>query len=177
MTCDFNGYSCEGIGALASAVIAVFALVATVWQAWVTRKHNRLSVKPLLNTWSETNGGAGIYEARLKNIGIGPAIIDSFEVRVDDKMVEGNGLDVIDSAVKAMFPSNAPSVLYKSCMAKGGALGAGEGITIVRIQFSPLAMPTYDEFEQMKKRVRLTVRYKSIYKHEQYSYDSTFDHL
>ena len=176
MACDLNGYSCEGVGALASAAIAVFAFVVTVWQAGVTRKHNRLSVKPFLNTWSEASEGSGVYEIRLNNIGIGPAIIESFEIRVDDKKVEGNGLDVISYAVKAMFPSNAPPVLFKSCLAKGGALGAGEGITLVRIKFAPQTMPTSDEFESMKKRIRLTVKYKSIYKEETYTYDSTLDH-
>lgn len=174
MTCEFYGYSCEGVGALASAFIAVLALLATIWQACVTRKHNRLSVRPLLSTWNHAvpNG----YRIDLTNIGVGPALIDTFKIYVDGQKIDGKGTEPIHKAVKILFPTGTPAILHSSYLAKGGALGAKEGITLVQIQFTPETLPTPEVFEHMQKRVKLLVTYKSIYEDKTITYDSILNH-
>ena len=62
---------------IAATFIAACALIATVWQAHLTRKHNRLSVRPIL-VWERSrivrnDGIELIYSVR--NHGVGPAII------------------------------------------------------------------------------------------------------
>lgn len=64
--------------ALASAFIAICALTATCWQAWLSYQHNRLSTRPLV-IWDVSrrslgqNGCALRFTAR--NLGLGPAIV------------------------------------------------------------------------------------------------------
>lgn len=69
---------------IAAVMVAAFALFATLWQSYVTRRHNRLSVAPYLRFdvyWTHTDiKEAGIY---LANKGVGPAIIRSFSVSLD----------------------------------------------------------------------------------------------
>lgn len=69
--------------ALASVLIAVCAFFLSIWQMFLSRKHDRLSAMPhLLISFhtKETPPRFGIY---LENAGIGPAIIKSFEVFLD----------------------------------------------------------------------------------------------
>ena len=65
----------------ASAIIAVCALVLTIYQARLARRHNRLSVRPLLSSFVEqVSGPDARITFSLVNNGLGPALVDSFEV-------------------------------------------------------------------------------------------------
>jgi len=69
---------------IATVFIAVLALFLSIWHLSVQRKHNKLSVKPLL-TFEEltanTERGFGVF---VRNDGIGPAIIKEFKIYVDN---------------------------------------------------------------------------------------------
>lgn len=164
------------IHAKVSVLIAVCAFIITVWQTWVTRKHNRLSVKPWLSTWVETNSIPYSYEIRLNNIGIGPAIINSFDIYVDGHKVEGSGLEPITKTVHILFPTKSPTILYSSYLGKGGILGANASLRILLIQFTPENLPAPELMEHIQKRVKLVIRYTSIYKDEIVTYDSSLNH-
>jgi hypothetical protein len=87
-----------------SVVISICALLLTMYQAWATRKHNRLSVQPRLTTHLRIERDAaeeGITRviATLSNSGLGPAIIKSFEMLVNDKPYFINEQSEIESLV------------------------------------------------------------------------------
>ena len=67
--------------------IALVALVVAIWQGVVMRRHNRLSVKPHLyfSIHSVSGEPAGL---RVTNGGLGPAIIKSFSLGVDNKWID-----------------------------------------------------------------------------------------
>lgn len=60
--------------ALCSIIIALAALLATLWQARATCTHNKLSVKPILNTEEDGHPDRPI-KLTLHNKGVGPALI------------------------------------------------------------------------------------------------------
>lgn len=70
--------------AICATVIAVISLGVSVSEARATRKHNRLSVQPLLGltTTFPVGGTAGL---RLTNSGLGPARITNTKLMVDGK--------------------------------------------------------------------------------------------
>ena len=65
--------------AICSVVIAVASLAVSAYVAWATRKHNRLSVLPVLEftTTFPVGGTAGL---RLTNSGLGPARVISSQL-------------------------------------------------------------------------------------------------
>jgi hypothetical protein len=72
-----------------SAVISVCALFLTSYQVWATRKHNKLSVQPRLTTYRHIERDVADEKvirvfAGLRNSGLGPAYIQSFEILVND---------------------------------------------------------------------------------------------
>jgi hypothetical protein len=174
MACELYGYSCEGIGAIASAIIATCAFFTATWQACATHKHNRLSVKPLLNTWTEHSHHS--YTVQLSNIGVGPALIDSFSIYVDDKKIDGVGSEPISKAVNILFPQNPPDILRRSHLSKGGALAANQSIDVVTLQFDQRTALTPELLEHLSKRVKLVIKYTSIYQNKVFTYDSYKNH-
>ena len=71
--------------AISAAFIALCAFFTTLWQGYLTRAHNKLSVKPSLN-FDQTLRHSGIdIKYTVKNSGLGPAIIKAFALIIDGK--------------------------------------------------------------------------------------------
>jgi hypothetical protein len=69
--------------AISSVVIAVCALGISIWQGYIARQHNKLSVVPILHVDLDTTEGKDIEIVSVNN-GVGPAIITHFTVYCDD---------------------------------------------------------------------------------------------
>ncbi len=72
------------LAALSPIVIAIASLAITLYEAQATREHDRMAVWPRLA--QETSDSAGRYVRDITNVGLGPALIRSFEVRLDDTL-------------------------------------------------------------------------------------------
>lgn len=163
--------SWEAIAGLSSAVIALCALGLTVWQAKITRHHNKLSVTPHLTTWSQRDVANNRYSAELLNNGIGPALIESFYIHVDGQLISGEGTEPIEKALKILFPQYQYAS-WQSFVAKGYMMAEKEARNLVTIVFQGEKVPMPVEVEHATKRVRLLITYKSIYGDE-FILDST----
>lgn len=64
--------------AISSAVVAICALVTSIWQGYLSRRHNVLSVRPHLEV-VVTSSIHGTNHLALKNGGLGPAVLDSVQ--------------------------------------------------------------------------------------------------
>ena len=168
MTCLI---SWEAIAGISSAVIALCALGFTIWQFSVQRTHNRLSVKPYLTTWSH-RGDNGLLRVDVLNNGIGPALIKYFKVYVDSHEVKGQDLEIVRKAVKLLFPNYNFTIPYNSFLSEGYMMAANENRCIVSINFTGPNLPTDIEIEHATKRVRILIKYESIYK-DSAEYDSS----
>ncbi|HSS34163.1 MAG TPA: hypothetical protein VLL27_12865 [Solirubrobacterales bacterium] len=73
------------IGSISATCVAIAALALTAFEAREVRKHNRLSVQPLLRIDHDENGIV------LRNTGSGTAIVQAFDVFVDDGKIEREG--------------------------------------------------------------------------------------
>lgn len=69
---------------IGTLVIALCALAATIWQAAISRRHNKLSVRPVLTLYRRDIDGV-IY---VRNNGSGPAIIKSYEIWKNGALVD-----------------------------------------------------------------------------------------
>ena len=152
----------EAIAGFSSAVIAVCALGFTVWQAAITRRHNKLSVTPHLTTWTQSEQATGRYSVEILNNGIGPALIKSFSVQVDGQPIGGEGSEPIEKALKVLFPQYSfhSSQVY---MARGYMMSPKEARSLVTVQFFGERFPGQEEVDHAMKRTRLLIEYESIY--------------
>ena len=163
MSWEATCLSWEAIAGFSTAVIAFCALGLTIWQACITRKHNRLSVTPHLTTWTHSDKAKNLYAFELLNNGIGPALINNFQIQVDGQPIVGEGTEPIEKALKILFPQYQYSS-WQSFVSKGYMMSAKETRNLVTIQFHGEKIPKPEEIEHAKKRARVLIEYESIYK-------------
>lgn len=164
----------ENIGSLTSAIIPVITLIITIKQLSSTKKHNLISVQPILNIWQQsdlfTNQASQTtdfhYKCFLTNIGAGPALIKSFEVFVDNKKMIGSGITPLDNAVSILFRAQTPHIEYRSYLDSGGVMAANGNILVLHLIFANGSQPPPLILEHTLKRAKLIIHYKSIYDEE-----------
>ena len=168
MICNVNW---EVITGISGSVIALCALVLTIWQAIVARKHNKLTVKPYLTTWSTILAENYFYQVDLINNGVGPALIKSFKVFVDNKELSGTHAGSLDKAFQMLLPSVSYES-YNSFLINGYVTAAKDKHELIKIKFSDISAPKFEDVEQAFKRIRLFIEYESIY-NEKHLFDSS----
>lgn len=165
-----NDISWEAIVGVANAIIALCALVFTVWQVFVERRHNKLSVTPHLTTWMHSDVENNRYQIDLLNNGIGPALIKSFLIQADGQPIHGEGTEPIEKTLKILFPQYGYQS-YQAYVANGYMMSEKENRTLISIKFNGSQFPRPEEVEHVTKRVRLIIDYESIYG-DKFCYDS-----
>src|SRR5712672_755633 len=91
---------CDFVGQNVAAIIALCALGLTVYQAGIARRHNRLSVRPSLTSFTHRAVGHDArFAVTLENNGLGPAVIDSFEVTLGGQPLNVHNRDEVLTAL------------------------------------------------------------------------------
>lgn len=148
--------------AICGVVIAVASLTVSAYVAWATRKHNRLSVKPLLGlTTTFTRGAtAGLG---LTNSGLGPAKVISSQLTFNGKPLGEFNKANVDELRRNLDPRP-----------HAGTLGGQPFLHTHHQQFllwvDPYDPSEHGEFRQLiEEQLRLEIRYESIYGGEKFT--------
>lgn len=166
----------EIVVSVAGLVVSICALAYTAYQAYLSREHNILSVKPSLTTWTDTTydqaRGCYTYECMLMNAGLGPAYIKSYEVLIDGVAVKATTFNDLHHAIVKGFPHYTllSSECYYGLLRKTHVIAANERTMIGKLVFVAKELNAADG-----QRLNVRIVYESAYKAEQV-YDSR-DHL
>ncbi len=152
----------EWVVPVSSAVIAIAALFVAVRQGVVTRRHNRISVTPHLVIIQKVTPQSPQVDTRLKNYGVGPAVISEVTVLVD-----GEKLDNIE---EAEWPKILSRVGLKYRYAEvslpnltvGSFVPIGHDESLLMIDLGDEEQETFDLINHLK-RIDIRIRYKSVY--------------
>src|SRR3990167_560763 len=140
---EFNWQFITGISTI---VIAVCALAFSIWQGMQTRKHNKLSVRPHLTAWVKRDAVKRFYSIELINNGIGPALIEEFLIKVDDKVIAGKGIEQINKVWDMIFPNFRFNHVC-NLITKGDCIAAKEKVVFMEIHFLQEPFPTFEFLE------------------------------
>lgn len=101
--------SFQFLGKCVTEIVAICALGLTLYQAYLFRQHNRLTVRPHLVSFSCRNKRPGqrVLVYSLLNNGVGPAFIKSFRILLDGQLV--TDLDKILAEVEDVQNSVSPA--------------------------------------------------------------------
>lgn len=165
----------EVIAAIGSASIALCALIFSIWQAKVARDHNKISVRPHLTTWTNKDHDNGAFSVYVLNNGIGPALIKKYEIRVDGKIMSGDGTAPMENALKHLF-SGQPYQSHNAYMAPGFSLGAKESCRVTSFQFLQGFNLNSEQVDHAFNRADLIIEYESFYG-EKFILDSSDERL
>lgn len=166
----------------ASEITAICALLFTAYQAWLIRKHNRLSVKPNIITYQyrhknkfKNRTGDTLFRGRiwieLLNHGLGPAVIQEFKILLDNT---NTGIkNINDAELELTKLLNNKIVDHKSVeiLSKGYHVAAKEKKVVLDLIFPINETQSLEDFLKMLEKISLIVTYKSLYG-KSFIYDS-----
>ncbi len=140
------------VGASAG-VIAVAALATAVYTAWITREQQKMSVWPYVTQMSSDSGGA--YNYLVRNAGLGPALVRSFELRVDGRPAR----DWSDVVHRAGWKAQPRGALH-SDLGRGWVLLPGQTVSIYMV---PDSADRFRFRREVLPRLETIVCYCSLY--------------
>ena len=154
--------------ALGAFMTGIAALGTAAWEGVQNRKHNKLSLKPLLvfNYEEIANNDDDEIKLTLTNCGAGVAVFTAVQVLLDAVILEGN-----DAIADALFTLETvrtyqePDDFKVFSATKGYALKNGSSInlfTIRNVKNTRANQITAD----IKRRVIISVKFKSMYEEE-----------
>jgi hypothetical protein len=158
MTCSLT--SSDWI-ALASATVAICALAISIWQGWLQRRHNILSVTPYLDVNVDGTRPSEVVIS-VKNSGLGPAYLDSVVANVRNEQMPLNTRESYLRFVSAMSPSGQAKIHY-SVADTTSVIAAGAEIVLLRIALANGAAPSNIEIKKFLEDTEFTVAFRSFY--------------
>jgi hypothetical protein len=161
---------------IASFSVATLAFLATFWQGWVARKHNRHSVTPMIVQHTETNiNDTGItVNFAIRNAGVGPAIVtDRYFSIGGTKFIQQNQSDVIkDLCAQLIGKSLDYRIISSGMFGMSAKLPAGSEFKLLTLFFPGLHPDSLPVVDALTSKADFVVEYKSIYG-EPFTYSSS----
>ncbi|MDD2337727.1 MAG: hypothetical protein PHD01_14285 [Geobacteraceae bacterium] len=157
--------------AISAAVIALASLYVAVEQTRLSRKHNRLSVRPFLSIYRKQFKNHPV-EYVLENRGLGPAVIKKFSVLVDNCEVDAANENVLLHALDLLSLSR--DGVGGNLPGKAESLIAGQSIAILQFGKSKDDPALYQTLLNELPRLKFSIQYQSMYE-EDFTYVGSGD--
>ena len=142
----------------AAMFVALSSLALSVYEARMTREHDKISVWPYVSAFNSDSGG--VYSYNVRNVGLGPALVRSFQVRVDGKP-RANWGEVAEALLggdSAAAVGRTPNA-YTS-FGHGTVLLPGARLALLELGPGPAAAPFHRAAE---RRMHARICYCSLY--------------
>jgi len=153
--------STDRIVSVCAIFISLLTLVIFIYQTNLTRKQNHLSILPYLSLDTSINHYEGTLELELKNLGIGPAIIESRKIYYEEKWLD---VDFTDFFYDQYTLKDTSISVLSSTLNHGTAIPANESITLIKVYMPKEKLPTFLEwFGNIQEGMDYEIGYKSLY--------------
>ncbi|MDX9667343.1 hypothetical protein QMK50_20475 [Pseudomonas sp. P5_152] len=155
------------LGTTLTLVVAVLGFGVAFYQSYATRKHNRLLVKPHLtinHNFSSTElEGFYTLSIKVKNSGLGPALLENFSIAIGEggSVQRGALLETIQKHARVQLKAEGNTRCGANFLKKGDALDKGEEKLLILIRFRG---PSITEARKLAKLYLSTVAIKIEYK-------------
>jgi hypothetical protein len=167
---------------LISFFIAAGSVVVSIRQHRASKEHNKLSFQPLINIIhektteynKEAKQWVGILKIVLINNGIGPALVERFDLFVDGTLIDAKDDQKWEQALWKIFGAVANSDPPKHFgygvfnLTKGYCIPSRDHLNLFTIRFT---MDMSQEIQRSLDRSRAVLIYRSLYK-DTYTYDT-----
>jgi len=147
----------SNITAVSAIIIAVASLSVSVMEARAARRHNRQSVRPILQINRVKQHSDMRVGLRLRNVGFGPAIILNTKVTLDGTVIGAWDRDSLDLMVNSKGLHPKFSTLYKDEVIPSGH----DGFLIHIDNFNEKSQGWF--WELIAHRLSIEIAYESIY--------------
>ncbi|PKG73016.1 hypothetical protein CXF86_19890 [Shewanella sp. GutCb] len=148
--------------AMASAFIALLVFALTLWQGFQVRKHNQLSVKPVLDFCWVNNYENGIL-CQLVNLGVGPSFLNKISFFVDDIEFHINEKNDYKSLFQELDLNEQLGQVGVQHVQKGSTVSIGQSLDLLNFCDSSVLKNDYEQIAAKLRRLSVQVEYKCIY--------------
>lgn len=152
-----------------SLVISVLTASALIFNAYQTRRHNRLSFRPALRLRYRFRGESEFYGVELINPGPGPAIIDDVQLTFRSNKVQPSHAGWKSAFAQAGLSPNDWQMLRP---AEGAVIAAGSERWLVYTK--PPLKPAANEVVRGLSNISIEIKYRSFYNERQKSLAEPF---
>ena len=147
-------------------ILSFSSTILTLFSVSLQRKHNRVSVKPLVIC--DITDSLNQVSVKIQNNGLGPLIIKKFEVFENNKYLNDNLIELMPESLETVFWGDFVQKINNRVIRQG------EELTILQLSGS-VSSPTFINFRDVIRRTlsRFTIRihYESLYKEKQPIYE------
>ncbi|USV99890.1 hypothetical protein KUA23_23115 [Pseudomonas pergaminensis] len=156
------------LGTSLTLVIATLGFGVTLYQSHSTRRHNRLLVRPhlilSLPFSSIEIDGFYSFSVKVKNSGLGPALIEKFSISIgkDGDIPSGSLLETIQKHAREQFNAKGNTRCGSNYLREGNAIDKGEEKTILEINFRKEKI-IFSEARELAKLYSSTIAIKIHY--------------
>lgn len=166
-------------------IVAISALSISVSEFLVTRRHNRLSVTPRIDTFvfskpippgdrlNQQGWDEHYLAVRIMNKGVGPADIQNFTVIKDGKPITDDFERSASTSVQEILGPRGQQCTTTSLI-PGYLMSPGETLDLFAVQFPIVDRDDIQKLRENLNRYDLIVMYSSLYK-SKFAYDSRKD--
>ncbi|MET0013052.1 MAG: hypothetical protein ABW088_05310 [Sedimenticola sp.] len=152
------------IGCYVSEIIALCAFGIAVWQGYVIRAHNKISVRPHIIVEPIVQWNEPQVQILLENVGIGPAMIKSYKVLLDGEEVDLSVKTALTNMISAL---DIPEISYGGgkVLSNNDAIRQGKTETALSITTKEEYDDKFDNSGAHKEleRVQILIEYESLY--------------
>ncbi|WP_308907912.1 hypothetical protein [Pseudomonas canadensis] len=160
------------LGTTLTLVVAVLGFGVAFYQSYATRKHNRLLVRPHLtvsqNFSSTELEGFYTLSLKVKNSGLGPALLEKFSIAIgqDGIIRRGSLLEAIQKHASDQLKAKGPTRCGANYLKKGDALDKGEEKLLIQIRFrGPALTEARDLAKLYLSTISVKIEYQCHYGH------------
>lgn len=151
------------ITSICAVVIAVAALITSIWQAFLTRKHNRLSVTPCITTTSRVVEGDPI-NCVFENHGVGPAKILSVKLSYGNTNFEIENYDDFKSFFRSINVNLDDDISHTvTATTTPATLAPGKSVTFFDFPDSGEDTELYTKLLKAMDELDIEIIYECIY--------------
>lgn len=159
----------DTIAAIASTIIAGAALWFSITESRAARRHDRLSVQPILADDVLIDPSAPRLGLFLKNTGLGPAKVIHWSLQVDDRPYRELGISNW-SELSRHLGFAGDEIVY-GYFVPDQVLPANESAELFSLDNQSYSAERARKIRQALRRLTITIKYQSIYKDETQVYE------
>lgn len=140
--------------------VSVCAFVGTIVQTYLTRKHNRLSVRPRID-WASSRVVNKPVSLSLKNDGLGPAILESLHISYGGRefLISKDGLP---NDLHEALTRDGPMIEFYM-PGPGSTLSAGSPIALMTCHGSTESIVAHNRAVSLINAIGFRLTYRSMY--------------
>ncbi|PSU34617.1 hypothetical protein [Photobacterium lutimaris] len=150
---DISDYIATG-----AAIVSVSACAINIWQASISKKHNQLSVKPMLHFDCILDNDLVL---KIKNTGTGPAIINNCSLYFNEVLLGSNSQEIAYNLFEELEVQHLGGRMYIPGIRQ--AMPAGESYEIMRIDAVISDNQVMERIMNDLTLLTIDLNYESIY--------------